>query len=722
MISTALCLIALIIYYVGIVILPREKRENGFEAIIIGTIMLISLGGFAALLYTVLNIPVTLLSMAGFVGVLDICICGRIIYKKQTTKCVWPLIDGVSLLVLIILVMLAAAKCFGFNLRLNYVGIDSARYFQQAMDVLNQQKVSGEFLTDLLNAMFIAFFQPFLQPVSYYKGFVLADIFVHVLSVAMFYLLVSKINQGRSKWWNSIISLLYFGGYPLYNMSNGGFLHWVDGMLMVMFLFYMTLLLMRQEISHEKGIFGLLLGLFGAICVYPILLLMVAPMLLPEAIIWCKNNFRNMSKKILMLFSGVAVLVIGIAILVVGQRINHSWDSFIYSLKEVDGTIYREPYMDFLFFVPVFICFIGLLHRNKKENRSIGRMLMVAIAFIIVWFVLFINEYIVGYYYYRMYYVMWLIAWLMTTQTIHMMELEHKRSEVIVYGIFFGLILLVSFGNLNEKLWKTSEGFFQKEETVVKNSSLCPLYEYSWDSLWGTHDSAVEEAEFGLYEYVYENYQDEKVPMISSIYTNMHAEWYRGVADQEFEHGIYDERYYSLYRILRNLEIKEVKHIAVLKNEPMYIRYYDEVFSHFETVMENAGTVVYEMPQDGWTTAVKGKEPLTYGERQFFVEITGRKLRVPLVYDMNGIEQAKYFAIYTSGDVDSWIHETLPEEFIPNTYRLNNDDVEYLAVLKNSEIYRQNKEYFDMQNIVYENEAGMLIQHAGDGWMPSEQG
>ncbi|MBO5068960.1 MAG: hypothetical protein J6C37_01145, partial [Roseburia sp.] len=358
--NTALCAIALILYFTGILKTPRKKKENGFELLVIGTILLIALTGLAALIFTVAGIPVTLFSMTTSIFALTVVLWGRCVWKKEIAKCRWPVFDAVSLLIILAVILLAAVKRFGINLNLNYGGVDSARYFQLAMEVLESKEVSGEFLTDLLNAMFIAFFQPFLPSVSYYKAFIAADVFVHLLSGAMFYFLISKINCGKGRWWNPVLTLLYFGGYPLYNLTSGGFLHWVDGMLMVMFVIYAVLLLMRREIAEGKGILYLLCGLFGVICFYPILLIMVGPMLLPEAVVWCKDNLKRLPKKMLIALGILILLVAGGIVLVVGQRVNHSWDKVFYSLT-VEGTIYREPYMDFLFFVPVLFCFFMLL-------------------------------------------------------------------------------------------------------------------------------------------------------------------------------------------------------------------------------------------------------------------------------------------------------------------------------------------------------------------------
>lgn len=725
MAGSLLCAIALILYYIGIVKMPRRQKENGFEVCIVGTVLLLSLTGVAALLFTVVRIPVNLVSISAAILLMAVVLWGSCIRKKEFSKCSWPLHDAVSLLLLAAVVVGVAINNFGINLKLNYIGLDAPRYFRMAMELLERQTVSGEFLTDLLNAMFISFVQPFLAPISYYKGMIAADIFMHILSVFMFYLLLSKINRKNGKYWNVVLTIMYFGGYQLYNLNGWGFMHWVDGMLMVMFVIYSTLLLMQESVPAIQGILYLLLGLFGVICFYPILMIVVVPMLLPEAVLWCRRNMRHMQKKTLMVVGGLLLLLAGGTLLVVGQRVNHSWDSLLYSLTATEGPAPRQPYLDFLLFVPVFAMLLGLLHKHKEENRSIVRMLMMASLFTLVWLFFLINGSIVGYYYYRVYYVLWLLAWLMTGQTVSILISEKRQIEVWSYAVFFAVVLFISIGKPDEKLWDLSRALYtenaERETDKPQSVELCPLYTSNVEELLSEHESSVSEAEYGIYAYVYENYQDETVPMVASVYMNIHAEWYRGITGQRFHYKYFDEQYYSLYRILHHLEQQDIRHMLILKGQPLFTDYYEEVFSHFKVVVENEGAVIYERPENNWCSVIKDTDNITAREKNFFKTVSKMEIRAPLVYDMYCMEQAKYYAIYTSGDIDSWIHGTLPEDFIANTYRLNIDETEYLAVLKKSEIYKQNKKYFDAQKIVYENDAGMLIQHAGTGWMPAEQ-
>ena len=77
--------------------------------------------------------------------------------------------------------------------------------------------------------------------------------------------------------------------------------------------------------------------------------------------------------------------------------------------------------------------------------------------------------------------------------------------------------------------------------------------------------------------------------------------------------------------------------------------------------------------------------------------------------------------MYAGDSAIRYVGKITPEDFIVSTYIFNNDQVEYMLILKDSEMYQYNKDYFDSQRIVAETEVGMIIQHAGNGWMPSEQ-
>lgn len=719
MLDTLLCAAALLLYFIGILKTPKKEEKNGFESLVIGTILLIILtGGFAAI-YSFIGIPVNLASTAASVFLMAAVLWIRCIRQRQLAHGKWPVMDAVSLCVVCIPVILISINRFGITLDLTYADVDPARYMLYAMDIVNVEKVHGQFLTSYINAMFIEFFSPFLMQVSYYRAMVLSDIFIHLLSVMMFYLLISQLNRGKARWCNALLTIFYFGGYQLYNLCCGAFFHWVDGILLTMFLIYAALRLEREEISHVQGILYLTVGLFGLMICYPFLLVIVGPIFVPEVIIWCKDNMKKLSRKQSILLGSIVVAVACIGVFLAGKRIDYSFERLLADLGTVEGLAYREPYMDFLFFVPVFICFLGALHRHKKENRMIARMLITASAFTAVWLVLFLNGYLVAYYYYRVYYVIWLLAWLMVGQTIHLMVKEKKAFEIKAYAGFMVVVLCISLFGVNEKLWKLDERFYLNESQ--RDVSLCPLYTFNAKELSVESKLTLSEAELDLYSYVIENYGYEEAPMVASVYTAMQSDWYRGIIGQAYDETFYDLRYYSLYDILQNLENRGKQYFVLLLSDPMYAEYAEYVFGAFDTEYENPECVIYRRPEAGWTSVIDETDNISEEEKDLLLRVKELGVKPELVWNMEQSVEAIYTKMYLGIEFSDWIQSSDSDEFIAQTYRLNNDGVEYLLVWKESEIYQGNREYFKAQEILLENEVGMLVSHAGSGWMPSEQ-
>lgn len=708
MINTFLCTLALIVYYIGMIKTPRKTRANGYETVVVGTVALISYMGLVAVVYKMVHIPISLCTISVAVLLLGVVLIGRAFFKKQFGKCVWPLWDGISLVMVLAVVSLAAIKCFGLSLNINYTSIDAARYFGRAIEILKTGTVASEFLTDLVNAMFLSFFEPFAQSVNYYKGFIVADIFVHLLSVAMFYILLSKVNSGRGRYCNPILTLLYFAGFQLYSLNGMGFMHWVDGMLMIIFLIYAVIILETEQISKETGILYLILALNGIVGFYPFFLIMVIPMMLPDALVLLKNIWSSFSKKRIVILGVLLLAALGGTTAIVGERVGYSVEWLLRSLK-ANGVIYEQSYMDYVCFIPVIICFFGLLYRCREENRAIARMAVMAVLFIVVWYVAYSHNGISTYYYYRMYYPLWLLVWLVTAQTIHLMIQEKKLLEILAYAAFMVAVFFISIGNADK---------IAEDEELAEHTRLLSLYTDNWVSFFEEQELAVSRAELDAYAYIYDNLvEEQEVPLITSVYQSVSAEWYRGITKQSVMANIYNTNVYSIYNILTYLQ---TDNIIILKNDAVYSEYYQEIFSRYEVMRENDAAVIYHVPAEGWVSVVNQATDITPEEHKFFLNVRSIQPKVPLIYDANGFTQAKYYRIYTDGKIDYAICEVAPEEFVEQTHMLDYSGDEYLAVLKSSEIFKQNQEYFYSQNILYEDEVGILLQRYGASWMPEE--
>ena len=78
------------------------------------------------------------------------------------------------------------------------------------------------------------------------------------------------------------------------------------------------------------------------------------------------------------------------------------------------------------------------------------------------------------------------------------------------------------------------------------------------------------------------------------------------------------------------------------------------------------------------------------------------------------------YTAYFGENADSLIGELTAKKFLKNLNLLDEAQAEAVIVLKDSNIYLQNQEFWDKQNIVFENEAGMLVGPANATWEESK--
>lgn len=718
MIQSILDIMLVISYVIGFVINPlhREKR-NGFSLCIVGIMLLIFWVGLAAGVYAFAGVPLTLASINAAVAMADLPIWILVFVKKKITKPVWSKTDAVSLVIVIGFVLMCCVIQFGWKLNLTYRDIDPARYLNWAMCLIREQKISGTYLTNLIDAWGILFCEAFLLPIHLYKGMILADILMHILSVWIFYIILAKINHGKGRLLNPIISILYFCGYQLYNLVYGSFFHWVDGILIIMFLIYIVWLLEEKSISVPEGILGCTMGLFGLLVCYPYFIIIVAPLFLPEVIWWCKNNIKSIEPKVMLLAIVVLAGLLAVGWFFAGQRIGHSFDSLLRSLK-TEGLAYKEPYFDFVLFFPILVCYMGLIWKRKKENRMIMRMSIVSLLFIGIWFWLMSQGHMSMYYYYRMYYVLWLIAWLMVGHCVSIMMKERQKLVITAYTVFYVSAAVLSAVGVNEKIYKINHDLYMDGQ---QTSSLFPLYRMNYLLTTSDRRTVLSDQEMQLCNYVIDNYG--MVPVVHSVYSNMQANWYQGLTGRKYENVRRELDQYSMRDIFEGFQNAGISYFAVFKGDLFYQRYREGIFDQLKAVYENEGGAIYGRYDEQWLPAIDNNECLNQSEKEFFelIENDYRGDRIPLLCERELWQKAEYYVLYTGeGSYDYWDIFT-PQTFIASTYTLDNNEVEYVAVLKDSEMYRVNQEYFDAQTIVYENDAGMLIQHVGTGWMPCKQ-
>lgn len=712
--------------WVGFIIIfmlnSNESIINGLHAFFVNAITVILTAGFAAAVFTFLSIPVNLRNISmGVLGV-TIFLAIRLIRKRRIAKIKWDIAEIACVLICNLCVIVFFLIKFRWNLEMTYGGIDPANYFKAAMELIRTGSASGEYLTDLVNAMFIQWSQCFLPEISSYKGMTMAHLVVQLMSIDMFWVLVSRLNNGKcAKWINTLISLLYFGGFQLCNLMQGNFFHWEDGILIIMYLIYYVILLQQEKKEAVAQIVPLLLGGFGLLVCYPFFIIFVFPILLPEAIVWMKNHYRTMT---LMAKGGCILaiaLMVAFGLFFSGQRISFSVERFLRNLQN-DGTIYREPYLDFIFFIPIFVTYIILLCKKKQPDdcRTILRMNVVAIFFLFFWFIMYCNQKISAYYYYRMYYILWLLAWLMVAHAIKLIIKSEQMTLLCGYAVFYALAIILSVTATDKRLWNYDHELFAEDKS---NLVLCPIFANNAKAVTQQYNAILPASMFETCDFVNREFENKQVPVITSTYMAIQGAWYSAITDITHCNEAYRLENTDLQDILQNFDEQHIEYVYILKNDPLIMGYYDGIFSKLEVVREDEYGYILKKPEIAWGELKQTIDSYSFELEQIcYIAKTQCERGAVMVADETALQNtALFYRSFVGEDTTRYVGEINAEEFISKTYIFNIDEVEYLSVLKDSEMYRLNKEYFDRQNVVYENDTGMIVTYIGDGWMPSQQ-
>lgn len=675
-----------------------------------------------AALYTLVHIPVTLPSVV--VGLLAFGLTKIIVCKVRRVEHVKTILYKTELIaygVIICYVLGLALYHFKPTLQLVYLDIDSSRYLNDAMQIMKERKVNGEFFSVLIVSLFLQFVSVFLPAVKLYKGMVLGQIVMQVLSACMFFTLCQKINtEKKSTLINTIATVLYVSGFQLYVMTYCTFFHWQDGTLIVMYLIYQMHGLQHSLKVDIGQVVSILLGAFGLSVCYPFFWLLIIPTMIPEILVWERTHFRGMARYNKIAIAIATVVVGAFAILFARQRINNM-DGLMSNLMS-EGVIYKEPFRDFLAFIPLLVLYCIML--NKNENKSQGKIVLrtsiVSIIFMVVWTVLFWKGSISSYYYYRNHCLLWLFAWLMTAHVITLLWKDNQRFFVGGYAGLYLLATIISATGLEQMIWNTKQNLFLEKPS---SSGVLPLYGFNRNTLLTNTNPAVSAENMELFRYVIEEIEDTNVPMFSSYYSCMVGSWYVAMTNVESENKTCDLRYLNVYDVMREMDQEQAEYCLVLKSDKDWMRYYDEVLSKLELVYETESGFIYKKNTGAWTQTIKDFDNVSIDQIELFAYIREHLApkNVRVIYEEGYYaDNEKAYSAYVGNDVTKYIGKITPKNFRKKLHILDEDEVQCLVVFKDSKFYEKNEAYLRSQFVAYENEAGLLVGAIGETWVVEE--
>lgn len=585
-----------IIGLLGVVLYPKcDGRINGVKATAMAIMAIFCYQALMAFVYNLVGIRVDLKSTAFSMLAADAFLWFGIIKKRKFQRVFFRISDVISIVVLAALVLAVSLHMFTAGLRLSYVNTDPANHFKFAMCVVNYGVLDGIYFSAFIDAMFIELFAPMIAMASYYKAFIIADIFMHVLEVWMFYVLAITISDRKSvRILAPFLTVCYFWGYPAYSYMTGGFVYWSNGVMILIFIIYALLLLERHENLASKTGILLFLGAYANSCCNRLFVpvnffaLFVALM----AVLLTKRRKKFIDKRVLI---GVLTVLLAAGSGAVFLFWNYWGGSFqrMLAYVAVNGGIYRSMYADLIFFVPAMLFIFYHAFYKRSCSKIIALMAVCMLLCTLGMYIFWYNYLMSTYYYYKIYYNLWLFGWLLAIMALGIMEEQKQLPGFFAYAGMLVVIGVISLTDYDNTMLDDREDY----NGAYATTELFPLYRHNMDSLledYGKYELSA--LVLDVYAYAVENTQGEYVPIISSV--GEFRYWFDGMKAQDSDMVRADR--YSLTDIVQNLDAWGVNKIMVIKTDEFYLKH-EDYFKQCVPIYENQEAALLTFGGTSWS-------------------------------------------------------------------------------------------------------------------------
>lgn len=343
MIISVIFVLLFLAFLMGIILVPKiDGKINMIKVAVMGIMAIFCYQSFWAFMFQLVGIPVNLKSTCISMAAAVLLLWGMIIKKKKMQRIFVRITDIAVLAVLAGIVIAVSLHMFTPYLRLSYINSDPANHFNDAM-VIVKQGVLGKhiYFSAFVNAMFIEIFSPILIVSKYYKAFIFADIFMHVLEVWMCYVLMLTVSEKKIvRIFAPVFALGYFWGYPAYSYMTGGFVYWSIGVMILMLLVYALLLLERYPKNYKCNVILLLFALYANTCCNALFIpLNSAAVILALFVLAIRQ--KKINKKMIAGFLVVVVIAAAAVFVLFMDKWGGSFDKMITYVSKAGGSRLR---------------------------------------------------------------------------------------------------------------------------------------------------------------------------------------------------------------------------------------------------------------------------------------------------------------------------------------------------------------------------------------------
>lgn len=705
----------------GLLLYPKaEGKLNGVKILIMGTMAIFCYLAFCAAIYNKLGIPVALLSDCVSLVVMDVLLWGGIAWKKKVQRLFWRWTDCVCIVLLAAFVIALAMHVFTPELKLQYANVDAAPHYSYANFIVHNGKLPALiYFSAYVDAFFIQLFAPMLSTILYFKAFIIADIFMHLMEIWMFYCLVLTISEKKAvRIMAPILSVGYFWGYPTYSFMEGHFVYWSNGVVILIFILYALLLFEKYDGLRRYSIPLLLLGLYANTCCNKLFVPTntVAVLAVLVAVI-TQKHWKQINRKRFLLWAagiiGVVVAVVGVYLLIWGENLVALLGDMI-----KPGGIYSSLYADQIFFLPAFfyVIYHTVQHREEKKTIPVVSVCMLCIA--LGMYTVMNLHYMSGYYYHKIDYNLWLCGWLLVASALGIMAERRQLAWYFSYAGMIALICVISLTDYDVQVAEVHADYNGEYATTQMFS----IYRYNRENLLQDYEEfLISDQVLDVFNYALEQMAGTDVRIVTEDWKLQN--WHDGM-DLSHTQG-FNFLEYELTELLEELDENGVQAIIVQREDEkyqMYRGYFDQCIQIYgnedAAILAPSGEKWLEVPEEVAQYEETRLELYEYVAAHYAGE------EIPLMADQSAFFD--YMLYYqktgnTSTEVYPWNQltaedvEYLSEEEVSwitaqkTIGNLRKQNISYIVVLNGDAYYEKVKGYMETWEVVYENEAGKVL-------------
>lgn len=460
----------------AILVKKKENKLDIVKAITITVVLFLCYQTFISYAYTMLHIPITLLSLTITNIAIIVILAGVMIWKKEIQAYQFDLRDTIFIVILIFVVFFVSYCNFGMPINIKYIMTDASLHYLSAQEFYENEsllltvdniKSSNAMMPGAYSNIGILFktFAPWIGETNLYQVFIGFDIFALFLSGLMFFVTVKKYAKSTLTYFIAgAVSIIYLLGYPLNNMLFGYFYlgigvlainaivaimqDWKEEDKLNTWHMIPTIFLLCFELFFSYYLF--VPPIYGAIFIYYLFYFH------KQKGKWINNKLITYS-----IITLIVPAIMGFCYHVLPGLLSTTQIQ-VGNVIQTEGYIYRNLFSNILLFIPFTIYY--LVKEKKIQFDMIS--IIIWILYMCVLYVSIFKLNISTYYFFKTYFVLWQFAIYLTLRGICYLIEEKKYGKILasVYIGFYILLMIHSFLTSNVPVIKDT---FNKNEKIT---------------------------------------------------------------------------------------------------------------------------------------------------------------------------------------------------------------------------------------------------------------